>query len=607
MKKLLLPLLLLFITQLYSEGFGGFEIPKQQSFLKPSDAFKVNAKQGKDSLNVDIILGDKIHIYKNKLKFSITKPTQKVLNPTLPKAKVITGEEAYDSNLTITIPNSQLGVSGSYELKVDLSGCSDAGICYAPQSYTFTLEAPKNMGETKEAKSAVDSSALNKGGFFDKIATLVKQGNSKDIAQALKSEGLIFVLLLFFIVGLLLALTPCILPMIPILSSILLQQANRSGGEIKRGTAFTISLVYVVAMAASYAVIGIVAGLLHFDLQANLNNPWVIFPVAAIFIALAFSLFGYFEIALPSKLQSKLNNVSNSAQGKGLIGTAIMGAISALIVGACTAPVISGAIVFISATGDALLGGLALFVMGIGAGVPLLLVGVGAKNLVPKPGGWMENVSKVFGVLMLLMALYVLRGIISPTLYIYLFSILLIGTAIMFKVFDSSNSSGVAGVFKVLNFLVLLYGVILFIGAVSGATSIFDPLEKLKGTSVAIKAQSSSDSKQQYTLQTLLEEIKKEKRPVVVDIGKDNCAACTELEEITFPNPKVKEAMKRFRFIQLDITKYTKDDQAIMKHFDIFGAPNILFFNSKGEPIENLFQQGFVKPERFVEILNTIK
>ncbi len=607
MKKLLLPLLLLFFTQLYSEGFGGFEIPKQQTFLKPSEAFKVNAKQGKDALTIDIILGDKIHIYKNKLKFSIVKPSQKVLNPTFPKAKIITGEEAYDSNLTISIPNATLGVSGKYNLQVDLSGCSDAGICYAPQSYTFTLEAPKTSTSINTVESTTSTSKVQKVGFFEKIATLAKQGNSKDIAQALKSEGLIFVLLLFFIVGLLLALTPCILPMIPILSSILLQQANRSGGEIKRGTSFTISLVYVVAMAASYAVIGIVAGLLNFDLQANLNNPWVILPVAAIFIALALSLFGYFEIALPSKLQSKLNNVSNSAQGKGLIGTAIMGAISALIVGACTAPVISGAIVFISATGDALLGGLALFVMGIGAGVPLLLVGIGAKNLVPKPGGWMENVSRVFGVLMLLMALYVLRGIISPSLYIYLFSILLIGTAIMFKVFDSNNSSGITGVFKILNFLVLLYGVILFVGAVSGATSIFNPLEKFKGTTISVKAESSSHSTQQYRLQTLLDEIKKEKRPVVVDIGKDNCAACTELAEITFPNPKVKEAMKRFRFIQLDITKYTKDDQAIMKHFNIFGAPNILFFNSKGEALENLFQQGFVKPDRFVELLKSIK
>ncbi len=605
MKRLLASLLLLFIMQLSAEGFGGFEIPKQQKFLKPTEAFKVTAKQTENSLKVNIGLADKIHIYKNKLKFSITKPIKKELHPTLPKGKIITGEEAYDTNLTIEIPNKQLGVNGNYELQVNLTGCSDAGICYAPQTYNFKLKTAATTAATESAK--IKDNSNNKEGFFTKLSKLAKEGNSKDIAVALKSEGLLFVLLLFFIVGLLLALTPCILPMIPILSSILLQQANKSGGEINRATAFTISLVYVVAMAATYAVIGIVAGLLHFDLQANLNNPWVIIPVAAIFIALAFSLFGYFEIALPSKLQSKLNNVSNNAQGKGLLGTAIMGAISALIVGACTAPVISGAIVFISATGDALLGGLALFVMGLGAGVPLLLIGIGAKNLVPKPGGWMENVSKIFGVIMLLMALYVMRGIISPTLFIYLFAILLIGTAIMFRVFDSSSTNGASGIFKVLLFIILLYGVILFVGAVSGSTSIFNPLEKFKGSAVATKELSSPKEEKRYSLKELLQEIKDAKKPVVVDIGKDNCAACTELSQITFPDPKVKDAMKRFHFIQLNISDYTKDDQDIMKHFNIFGAPNILFFNSKGEALDKLFQQGFVKPKRFVEILNSIK
>jgi len=607
MKKIVLSLLLLLGTLLLGEGFGSFEMPKQQKFLKPSEAFKVKVKQDTKALKVNINLADKIHIYKNKLKFTIINPITKELHPSLPKGKIITGEEAYEGNMTITIPNASLGVVGAYKLQIDLSGCSDQGICYAPQQYTFDLKVPATLVQIEGSKIEKPNEASSEG-FFAKLKRLAAEGNSKEIAEALKNEGLVFVLLLFFIVGLLLALTPCILPMIPILSSILLQQANRDGGKISRSTSFTISLVYVVAMAASYAVIGIVAGLLHFDLQANLNNPWVIIPVAAIFIALALSLFGYFEIALPSKLQTKLNSVSNNAQGKGLIGTAIMGAISALIVGACTAPVISGAIVFISATGDALLGGLALFIMGLGAGVPLLLVGIGAKNLVPKPGGWMENVSKIFGVLMLLMALYVIRGILAPTLFIFLFATLLIGTAIMFKVFDTTNSRGLGGLLKTLNFLILLYGITLFIGAVSGATSIFDPLEKFKcNAGLQVSQNIQSEESKSYSLSQLLHEIKSAKKPVIVDIGKENCAACTELANITFPDPRVKDAMKRFKFIQLDITKYTKDDQEIMKHFNIFGAPNILFFNSKGEPLESIFQQGFIKPERFVKILNTIK
>jgi thiol:disulfide interchange protein DsbD len=605
MKKLLLIISILLSTILSADGFSNFKVQNQSNFLKPSEAFKVKAKTTKDGVNIDINLANKIHIYKNKLTATITKPTTKEIKLNLPKGKIITGEEAYEGNLTLKIPNKNIAQSGNYTLEVYLQGCSDEGVCYMPQTYTFNLVSNTPAASAKRAStpSATTSTNTNES-FFSKISRLAKEGNSKEIAKALQNEGLLFILLLFFIVGLLLALTPCILPMIPILSSILLQQAGKQEGGLSKGASFSISLVYVVAMAASYAVIGVVAGLLNFDLQANLNNPWVIVPVALIFVALALSLFGYFDIALPQSLQTKLTNVSNNAQGKGLVGTAIMGAISALIVGACTAPVISGAILFISMTGNATLGGLALFVMGIGAGMPLLLVGLGANNLVPKPGGWMESVSKFFGFLMLIMALYVARGVLSPTLFIYLFSFTLIGAAIMFGVFDSKEAKGFAGLFKTFNFVLLLYGAILFIGATSGSTSIINPLQNFTGNKATTKH--TNKHTKTYTLQSLLQDIKNSSKPVIVDIGKDNCAACTELAEITFPNPSVQQELKRFKFIKLDITNYTKEDQKIMNHFKIFGAPNILFFNSNAKPLENKFQQGFVKPERLLQILKTI-
>ncbi len=611
MKKTILILAIFIATLINAEGFGSFKMSKQSKFLKPSEAFKVEAQEVKDGVKLDINLADKIHIFKNKLTTNITKPIKKEVKLELPKGKISSGEEIYEGNISITIPKSKIGVNGAYELEVGLQGCSDDGICYSPQFYTFKLNGAKGNSSTKEDKKVDKTFSTNKSktqeSLFSKISRLAKEGNSKEIAKALEKEGLIFILLLFFIVGLLLALTPCILPMIPILSSILLQQANKQEGGISRGTSFTISLVYVVAMAASYAVIGIVAGLLHFDLQANLNNPWVIIPVALIFVALALSLFGYFEIALPQSLQTKLTGISNSAQGKGLVGTAIMGAISALIVGACTAPVISGAILFISMTGNATLGGLALFVMGIGAGVPLLLVGLGAKNLVPKPGGWMESVSKFFGFIMLIMALYVARGVLSPTLFIFLFSFLLIGAAIMFGLFDGKEAKGFGGIFKTILYIILIYGTILFIGALSGSKSIINPLEKFTSGNVLVDSVAKEEVAKSYTLDGLLKEIKDAKKPVVVDIGKDNCAACTELATITFPNKDVKNELKRFKLIKLDITKYTKDDQDIMKHFNIFGAPNILIFDSNAKAHEDKFQQGFIEPKRFVDILKKVK
>ncbi len=594
MKKLILILFTLF-TLINSAGFGDFA--KKQNFLSPKEAFKVQVKNSKNSVKIDINLGDKIYIYKDKLKVSIIKPYKEELKLNLPPAKVHNNTKIYDNNLTLNIPFNSFKEKGEITLKVNLSGCSDSGLCYSPQEYKFNLNIPNKESKVKQDENS----------FFSKISKLAKDGNSKKIVEALKNEGVFFILLLFFIVGLLLALTPCILPMVPILSSIILKEAKKSkNSEISRFDSFIISLVYVVSMAISYAIIGVVAGLLNFDLQANANNLYVIIPIVLIFIALAFSLFGYYELALPASLQSKLNKISSNAQGKGYIGTAIMGAISALVVGACTAPVISGAIIFISLTGNAMLGGLALFIMGLGAGTPLLLLGLGAKNLVPKPGGWMENVSKVFGVLMLIMALYIARGIISDTTFMFLFSFLIVGATLYFGALKSEYK-GFISIFKIINFFIFIWGILIFIGSISGAKSIFNPLKPFICINNSISLTQVEEKSRKYTLNSLLNEIKNSKKPVIIDIGKENCAACSELAKITFPNPQVKEAMKRFKFIKLDITNYTKDDQDILKHFKIFGAPNILIFDSNGTALEDKFIQGFIEPEKFKNILDKIK
>ena len=604
----------------------------KQKFLSPQEAFKAEAKIQGDRLLATIKLGEKIHIYAKDLKFSILKPKKVELHPKLPAPVEYEGDKVYYGTLKAAIPLSELqkaGVSGPFTFQIDLAGCSDAGICYQPQKFTFDLVAPPSgktvatqskvspATDTENPKPKVQNSESSEG-FFGKVSRLAGEGNSAKIAQALAKEGILFVLLLFFVAGLLLALTPCILPMIPILSSILVKQAGKEGG-VSRSTSFLISLVYVTAMAATYALIGIVAGLLGFDLQAHLNNPWVIIPLAGLFVALALSLFGYFELGLPASWQSRLTRASDEAQGKGLIGTAIMGALSALIVGTCTAPVISGAIIFISSTGDAVLGGLSLFVMGIGAGMPLLLMGAGADKLIPKPGGWMTRVSQIFGVVMLAMALYILRGILDPFWFLILMSLLLMGSALYMGVFDDSDKRrGAAKLFTLLAWVLLLLGSILFVGALGGAKSLLDPLAPFTAQKASVAASPSASEaatipmaqRRGYTLARLQSEIAAaaaEGKPVVVDIGKENCAACTELEHITFPDPRVREAMKRFKFIQIDITENTPEEQAILKHFHLFGAPNILFFDSKGRPLPQKFLVGFVKPEAFVRHLETIR
>ncbi len=495
-------------------AFAGFgSALKKQKFLPPEVAFQVEAVQKDENIITKIIMAEKIHIYDDSLHYRITSPSTLELTVKKPTPHEFDGDKVYEKELIVTIPVKEIEskVKGDYTLEVEFQGCSDAGICYQPIKKSFNF---KGAGEV---------------GFFSKISSLVKSGNTDKIADALANESWVFILLLFFMAGLLMALTPCILPMVPILSSIILQQANKDG-EINKGTAFITSLVYVVSMALAYALIGVVAGLLDFDLQANMNNPWVLIPVAAIFAALAFSMFGYFELALPSSWQSKLNSVSDDAHGKGMVGTAIMGAISALIVGACTAPVISGAILFIMLTGKALLGGISLFVMGIGMGIPLLLVGIGASKFVPKPGGWMSMVSKFFGLIMLAIALLLLYRLVP----------------------------------------------------------------------------SSHEGDRGYSLERLTQEVAATDKPVMIDIYKAGCAACTELEEITFSNKKVKEELKNFTFIHIDVTDYTDEDRALLKKYQLFGAPNIIFFdkNNKHLPAKNL--TGFVPPEEFAKHLESV-
>ena len=595
-----------------ADGFGSLNLKRK--FLEPSEAFKATAVKKGDYIDAKIKLADKIHIYSKDLHFKIIKPKEFELNIKKPKPVDLEGQKVYYGTLDFKIPLKDIEskVNGAYTLQIEMSGCSDAGICYQPQKFTFDFNSSGKYSAVNSTNQSNEAKNSTKEGFFEKVGKLSSEGNSAKIAKALADENLLFILMLFFVAGLLLALTPCILPMIPILSSIILKQAGKEG-EVSRSTSFLISAVYVGSMSASYALIGVIAGLLGFDLQAHMNNPWVIIPMASLFIALAFSLFGYFELQLPASIQSKLTRASDNAQGKGLVGTAIMGALSALVVGTCTAPVISGAIIFISMTGNALLGGISLFVMGIGAGMPLLLVGLGANKLVPKPGGWMTRVSQIFGVAMLMMALYVMRGILSDEIYMILFGMIFIGSALFMGVFETNRYHGAWKIIQILAFIFLLYGSMLFIGGISGGSSISDPLSPFKGGRVVATSEGDSilipmAQRKGYTLERLQSEIASAGKPVIVDIGKKNCAACSELEHRTFSDKNVKDTIKnRFKFIQVDITDDTPAEQKILKHYGLFGAPNILIFDSKGKALPDKFLTGFIKPQDFVKHINSVK
>jgi len=594
--------LLLLVTLFLNAGFES-ALKGKSKFPSPEKAFKVSVIEDGDILRTKIILADKIHITDESLKYKIIEPKEFELNVTRPASHKVNGDIIYVKEVKVDIPVSEIiaqKIKGDYTLKIEFQGCSEEGICYNPIKKLYKLETPKPS-------------------FWDRIKNLVGSTNSADIFNALIHESPIFIVLLFLITGLLLSLTPCIFPMIPILSSIIVSQSGSEKPSATKG--FFTSLIYVLSMAITYTIVGVISGSLGADIQAVMQNPWVLGIFALMFFALAISLFGYYEIQLPASWQSKINSVSDNAQGKGILGTAIMGFLSAFIIGPCVAPPLAGAILFISKTGDAMLGGIALFAMSMGMGLPLLLVGLGAGKFMPRPGGWMTRVSQVFGVMMLGLAISMLSNIIPDLASIVLWSLLFIGISIYMGIFDdSSKFIGMSKLFKVLAVVSLLYGSSLFIAFLSGSTSMLHPFEKFIAQPILTVNATNIDNNLTnrvasnkitphlgYTIERLLKEVKESKKPVIVDFNKKSCKACRELEELTFPNSAVKAEMQRFTFISIDLTKYTNDDKALLKKFNLWGTPNIIFFDKENNFLGKKSINGFIKPKPFLEKLKSIK
>ena len=585
--------LFLLVTTFLNAGFG--TIVKTGGFPSAEEAFKVTAVQNGEMLETKIILADKVHVNADTLKYTIVMPEKLTLDIKNPIAHEVDGDMVYEKEILVNIPLTEIysKVSGDYTLAINFSGCSDNGICYNPISDKFNFKGNPN-----------------EQGTWEKVMGAIEKSNPMAIVDILIHESSFFVIFLFLIMGLLLALTPCIFPMIPILSSIIVSQqsADEKPSALK---GFFISLIYVLSMAVTYTAVGVISGLLGADIQAAMQSPWVLTGFALMFFALAISLFGYYEIQLPSKWQSKINSVSDNAQGNGLLGTVIMGFLSAFIIGPCVAPPLAGAVIFISQTGDAILGGVALFAMSMGMGLPLLLVGAGAGKFMPRPGGWMTVVSQTFGVVMLALSIFMLGKVISAEMTILLWSLLFMGVALYMNVFDSSSArTGMKKIFQLLAFVSLVYGVILFLGFLTGAKSMLHPLEKFTNATVVQTALAKNamhlEAKSGYSIAKLEAEVKASSKPVVVDFRKKSCASCDELEEFTFPDVAVQKELKRFTFITIDVTAGTDDEKALMKHYTLFGTPSIIFFDKDNKLLPAKTMSGFQKADKFAKHLKSI-
>jgi len=571
-------------------SFAGFgDALKKQKFLSPDKAFQTAAVLEDETIQTSIIMADKIHIYENSLHYRIISPKTVELDVIKPTPENLDGDKIYAKKLIVPIPTKEITkrVVGDYTLEIEFQGCSDAGICYQPIKKSFNFKGAEL-------------------GIFDKISAVIKEGNPKKIVDFFLHESPIFIILIFLLLGILISLTPCIFPMIPILSSIIMAQEGKE--ESQKSNPFLISLVYVLAMAVTYAIVGVIAGISGIDVGAALQNPWVLSIFALIFVALALSLFGYYEIGLPASWQSKLTKASDDAQGKGgIVGTAIMGFFSALIVGPCVTPPLGGAVLFITLTGNAVLGGFALFAMGLGMGLPLLVIGLGAGKFMPKPGGWMTRVSQVFGVTMLAVAIAMLGRFLPIGMTLFLWALLFMGVALFMGVFESKEFEGAKKLFRLLGLVFLLYGVSLFVGSISGATSMFRPFDTFtSAVSVSTEVVEDKSGHLGYSVARLMKEVEASDKPVIVDFGKDSCTACTELAEITFPHTLVKAQLKNFTFIKIDLTANSEDDKALLKKFSLFGTPNIIFFDKENTYLADKTLSGFIPPEDFAKHLKSI-
>lgn len=568
------------------------------SFLMPDEAFQPKITKKSESVHIVTVgLGKEIYLYEDKTKIIDLNKNDGIDLHVKPLTKSIMhhDEMAYlePPSFEVTLVNS--GAKGQVnEVKIGLEyqGCSEKGLCYNPMEKEFVVSADELTLKAIESQEAAP------------VQGAISQ--TDEIAQTLKSGNILVVLAMFFGFGLFLAMTPCVFPMVPILSSIIVSQGE--GMTAKRG--FFLSLIYVLAMSVAYTLAGVLAGLFGANIQAALQDPFVLTAFALIFVALAFSMFGFFEIGIPHKWQTKLSKQSDKASSNGgVIGVAIMGFLSALIVGPCIAPPLAGALIYIGQSGDALLGGAALFVMSLGMGVPLLIIGLGAGKFMPRPGGWMNNVSKTFGVMMLGIAIWMLSRVLPEWTTMLLWAFLFIVSSVYMGALEKlrGDQHGVNALVKGFGVIFLIYGTFLFYGAFLGATNPLNPFEKanLHVNSNTFSTTASSSFITIHSIAELDVQLSKAQgKRVLVDFTARWCTSCKELEHVTFKDDAVIAKMREFVLIKADVTKNSEQEKALMKKFGIFGPPAILFFDENGQKIAGKDIVGYKSPEAFLELLN---
>ena len=575
-------------------------LEEEPEFLPVDEAFALSTEVADDgALLAYWDMPDGYYLYRHRFDFTLKDPEAATLGaPELPPGKDKVDEyfgavEVYYHRAQARVPIRN--ARGPLEVGISYQGCAEAGLCYPPERRWVVVDAAFSAPAAPTAPAAESAPV-----------TGAPATEEQQLATALAERGLLLAMALFFLGGIGLAFTPCVLPMVPILSSIIVGDTETP----TRWRAFSLSLAYVLGMAFTYAAVGTLMGLFgaSLNLQAALQSPPVLIVFAALFALLSLAMFGFYELRLPQRWQNALDALGGRVGGGKHLGVLVMGALSALVVSPCVSAPLAGALIYISASQDAVLGAAALLALGLGMGVPLLIIGSSGGHLLPRAGAWMNAVKAVFGVGLLAVAIWLLERVVPGPVSLVLWAALLIGSGAYLGGLDAAAKAGWGNLRKAAGFAAAIYGVLLLIGAASGAN---DPLRPLQNFTAAPSAEEGGEM--QWRAVGSLADVRAEidagadaGRLTLLDLYADWCISCKIMERSVFPVPVVASRLAEFHLLRADVTANDAKDKELLNAFGLFGPPSLVFFDRDGRELKRLRVQGEIGAKALAEHLEAV-
>jgi thiol:disulfide interchange protein DsbD len=585
-------------------------IESEPKFLPVGEAFPYQVDQQGNTLSIVWDSVDEYYLYRKKILLKQGK--SKHLTDQFSQDGILKHDEAFGEVIVFYGQTEALfdltQLDPTQPVILGFQGCADAGLCYPPQKIDLDIEWSSVASAISQASSLSQESSSKENSIPAQAKTQTTN-NAPTEDNWFEGRSWLSIVGLFFLLGLGLTFTPCVLPMVPILTSIVVGQEKHSPAK-----GFVLSTTYVLGMAITYAIAGITVGLL--GAGANISNwmqtPWVLSVFAALFLVLSLSMFGLYELQLPSKLRNRLNDMNQNQKGGNLFGVFLMGVLSALVVSPCVSAPLAGALVYLSTTGDAWLGGSALLALGLGMGAPLIALGTTGASFLPKAGGWMDGVKAFFGVLLIGVAIWLLSRFLDATLILAFWGLLAIVYAISLGALDKAQT-GKQNVVRGLAFALLVYGVVALIGALQGNDDPLNPIAAAQYGNTASAQQHSAvspfiniNNQQQLDQAVKAHLAANPNGAVMLDYYADWCISCKVMEKDVFHLTDAQQHWPDLLWLQVDVTDQTSEQIALMENYSLFGPPSLLFFSKNGEH-NNLRILGEMDKTEFINHLNKVK